>query len=75
VIDESHRFVNELCKPRGNGSQGILGVWSALGAAQVASHDNLRSSTPQNLESREKSPDASVIGDCAVFEGNIGIDA
>jgi hypothetical protein len=74
MIDESHRFLDEIGKPGGNRGQGILRVCHTLGPSQMARHYNMCSSVPQNVEGWQKCPDAPIVGDHAVFEWNVGVD-
>ena len=76
VVDELHVIAGDLGELVGGRLEGELGLGAvALGAAEVAHEDDLGALVLEVLDGGDGGADAGVVGDDAVLQGDVEVDA
>ena len=79
ITGESDRLADQGTESRSHGSEALLGIGLAFGAAQVAGEDDFGTFFDQELDGRQGLLDAGGVGDdhlpVFLFERHIEIDA
>jgi hypothetical protein len=75
IGEEGDVLAEELGQTSGDRREGEFGILFAFGAAQVAAEDDARALGEEVFDGGEGFGDAAVVGDLAVFDGDIEIAA
>ena len=75
VLVGVHDVVEQRAQARGDGSQAHRGYFGSLGAAEVRGEDHLCLTAQRVLDGGDGLADARVVGDRAVFERHVEVDA
>jgi len=73
IRDKGDGLAEELSEARGDGREGVLGLVSTLGAAQVGREEDLGTLGGQVLDGGDGTTDAGIISDLSLLERNVEV--